>query len=129
VAVVADSVSPDLVTVAVPQIPGPAPRLVAGRLFGAVARQLGDDPRATEPIRVIGLLEGVPLLLISGDADPIVRPADARRLARAAPPGSEHWIVPEAGHRQAHRVDPAEYESRATRHLRAAFLAAREPDL
>jgi pimeloyl-ACP methyl ester carboxylesterase len=129
VAVVGDSVSPDLVTVAAPLIPGPAPRLVATRLFGAVARQLGDDPRATEPIRVIGLLEGVPLLLISGDADPIVGPAEARRLAGAAPPGSEHWTVPGAGHRQAHRVDPVEYEARTSRHLRAAFLDTRDPDL
>jgi uncharacterized protein len=129
VAVVADSVSPDLPAVAVPLIPGPAPRLVAARLFGAVARRLGQDPRATEPIRVIGLLEGVPLLLISGDADPIVTAAASRRLAAAAPAGTEHWIVPGAGHRQAHRVEPAEYEARVTGHLRAAFLRGREPDL
>lgn len=129
VAVVADSASPDLPTVAVPLIPGPAPRFVAARLFGAVARRLGDDPRATEPIRVIGLLEGVPLLLISGDADPIVGPADARRLADAAPPGAEHWAVPGAGHRQAHQVDPEAYEARTTGHLRAAFLDGRDPDL
>lgn len=129
VAVVADSVSPDLPSVAVPLIPGPAPRVVATRLFGAVARRLGDDPRATEPIRVIGLLEGVPLLLISGDADPIVSVAAARRLAAAAPGGTEHWIVPGAGHRQSHRVEPAEYEARVTRHLRAAFLRSRKPDL
>jgi pimeloyl-ACP methyl ester carboxylesterase len=129
VAVVADSVSPDLPGVAVPMIPGPAPRLVAARLFDAMARTLGDDPRATEPIRVIGLLEGVPLLLISGDDDPVVSPGDAGRLAAAAPPGTELWTVPGAGHRGAHQVDPAEYEARTTRHLRAAFLGAREPDL
>ncbi len=129
VAVVGDSVSPDLPSVAVPLVPGPAPRLVAVRLFRAAARTLGDDPRATEPIRVVGLVEGVPLLLISGEADPIVRPDDARRLAEAAPSGTELWTVPGAGHRQAHQVEPAEYELRVTRHLRAAFLGAREPDL
>jgi pimeloyl-ACP methyl ester carboxylesterase len=129
VAVVADSVSPDLVAAVAPSIAGPAPRLVAARLFDAVARSLGDDPRATEPIRVVGLLEGVPLLLISGADDPIVTPADARRLAAAAPPATDHWSVPGAGHRQAHEVDPAEYEARVTRHLRAALLGAREPDL
>ncbi|HEX7950351.1 MAG TPA: alpha/beta fold hydrolase [Candidatus Limnocylindrales bacterium] len=129
VAVVADSVSPDLPAVAVSRIPGPARRIVAERLFGSVARMLGGDPRATEPIRVIGLLEGVPLLLISGDDDPIVTPAGARRLAAAAPPGAEHWAVPGAGHRQAHRTEPVEYEARTTRHMRTAFLGAREADL
>ena len=129
VAVVADSVSPDLLAAAVPLIPGPAPRLVAARLFGAVGRSLGEDPRATEPIRVIGLLEGVPLLLVSGEDDPIVTPAGARRLAAAAPPGTDLWRVPGAGHRQAHRVDPAGYEARVTGHLRSAFLGGREPDL
>lgn len=129
VAVVGDSVSPDLAAVAVPLIPGPAPRLVAGRLFDAVSRTLGDDPRATEPIRVIGLLEGVPLLLISGEEDAIVTPADARRLAAAAPLGTDHWAVPGAGHRGAHLVNPVEYEARVSRHLRTAFLHAREPDL
>lgn len=129
VAVVADSVGPELAAVGAPMIPGPRPRLVAERLFDAVSRTLGGDPRATEPIRVIGLLEGVPLLLISGGDDEIVPPDDARRLAGKAPPGTDHWIVPGAGHRRAHEVDPAEYEARTTRHLRAAFLGAREADL
>ncbi|MBI3749772.1 MAG: alpha/beta fold hydrolase [Chloroflexi bacterium] len=129
VAIVADSVSPDLPSVAVPSIPGPARRIVAARLFDAVARTIGDDPRATEPIRVIGLLEGVPLLLISGEADPIVTPEAARRLAAAAPPGTELWTVPGAGHRGAHGVAPGEYETRVTRHVRVAFLGAREAAL
>ena len=129
VAVVADSVSPDLVAVAVPLIPGPAPRLVAGRLFDAVARTLAGDPRATEPIRVIGLLEGLPLLLISGDDDEIVPPVAARRVAAAAPPGTVHWAVPGAGHRGAHRADPTGYEACTTAHLRAAFLGLREAAL
>jgi len=129
VAVVADSVGPELAAVAAPMVPGPRPRLVAERLFDAVTRTLGGDPRATEPIRVIGLLEGVPLLLISGSDDRIVPPGNARRLTAAAPPGTAHLIVPGAGHREAHRVDPAGYEARTTHHLRAAFLCAREADL
>ncbi len=129
VAVVSDSAGPDLPTVVAPMIPGPARRVVAARLFGAVARTLGADPRATEPIRVVGLLEGVPLLLISGDDDPIVTPAAARRLAAAAPPGTEHWTVPGAGHRGAHAIEPGEYETRTTGHLRAAFRRTREPAL
>jgi pimeloyl-ACP methyl ester carboxylesterase len=129
VSVVADSVSPDLPTVAVSTIPGPAPRLVATLLFDAVARTLGQDPRATEPVRVVGLLEGVPLLLITGEADRVVRSADARRLAAAAPSGTEHWMVPGAGHRGAHAVVPVEYEARTTNHLRSAFLGTRKADL
>jgi hypothetical protein len=38
-------------------------------------------------------------------------------------------IVPGAGHSQAHQVEPAEYETRTTSHLRKAFLAAREAAL
>jgi pimeloyl-ACP methyl ester carboxylesterase len=129
VAVIADSPAPELEVVAAPLIPGPRPRLVASRLFDAAARTLGGDPRETEPIRVIGLLEGVRILLISGDADETVPLADARRLAAAAPDGTEHWIVPGAGHRGAHRTDPDGYESRVTSHLRGAFLDARGSDL
>ncbi|HEX5149182.1 MAG TPA: hypothetical protein VFW02_08885, partial [Candidatus Limnocylindrales bacterium] len=65
----------------------------------------------------------------SGDEDPIVPVADGRRLAAAGPPGIDHWIVPGAGHRRAHRTDPAAYEARTTSHLRAAFLGVRKPDL
>jgi len=128
-AVVADSAVPELESVAVPFIPGPVPRLIAGRVFDAVARTLGGDPRATEPIRVIGLLEGVDVLLISGDRDPILPVADARRLAEAGPPGTTHWVVPGAGHREGHRVDPVGYETRVTGRLRSAFRRGREADL
>lgn len=129
VAVVADSVAPELAAVAVPLIPGPRPRIMANRMFDAVARTLGADPRETEPIRVVGLLEGVPVLLISGDRDAIVPVADARRLAAAAPPGTELWIVEGADHRGGHTRDRVGYESRTTLHLRSAFLGSREPDL
>jgi pimeloyl-ACP methyl ester carboxylesterase len=129
VALVADSVGPELAIVAAPLIPGPWPRLLAKRLFDSVTRTLGGDPRETEPIRVIGLLEGVPLLLISGEDDRIVSGEDARRLAAAAPAGTDHWVAPGAGHRGAHRADPVEYEARTTGHLRRAFLGARKADL
>jgi pimeloyl-ACP methyl ester carboxylesterase len=128
VAVVGDSVAPELASVAVPLIPGPRPRLVANRLFDAVGRTLGADPRDTEPIRVIGLLEGVDVLLISGDADPIVSVADAQRLAAAAPAGTDLWIVAGAGHRGSHAVDHTGYEARVTARLRAAFGRRREHD-
>lgn len=126
VAVVADSVAPELVVPIASRLRGPARRLVASRLLDAAARTLGADPRETEPRRVVGLLEGTPLLLISGEADTMVPIADARRLAAAAPTGTVHWIVPVAEHRRAHAVAPAAYESRVTDHLRSAFAFARE---
>lgn len=125
VAVVADSAVPEVEAVAVPFVRGPWPRVIAARIFDSVARTLGGDPREIEPIRVVGLLEGVDMLLISGDRDEILPVADARRLAEAAPPGTEQWIVPGAGHREGHRVDPEGYESRVTGHLRRAFLHGR----
>jgi pimeloyl-ACP methyl ester carboxylesterase len=129
VAVVVDSVAPELAVAVGSRIGGPWPRQVAERLLGRVARSLGGDPRETEPIRMVGLLEGVPLLLISGELDATVPLPDARRLAAAASAGSDHWVVPGAGHGGAHRANVTEYEARTTRHLRAAFLDAREADL
>jgi pimeloyl-ACP methyl ester carboxylesterase len=128
-AIVADSVAPELAVAIGSRIGGPVRRIAAERLLDQAARTLGGDPRETEPIRVVGLLEGTPLLLISGGQDATVPVGDARRLAAAAPPGTEHWIVPAAGHGTAHEVEPAEYERRTTKHLRMGFLGAREAAL
>ena len=125
VAVVADSVAPELALAIGSRIGGPRPRMLADRLLDGIARSLGGDPRETEPIRVVGLLEGTPLLLISGERDATVPVADARRLAAAAPTGTDHWVVPGAAHGRAHETDPAEYASQTTRHLRDAFVGAR----
>ncbi len=54
---------------------------VAARMFEAAARRVGGDMRATEPIRIIGLIELVPLLLIHGTADTTV-PARCRQSPR-----------------------------------------------
>ena len=134
VAVVADSVAPELAVAVGSRMPGAGlpeglRRRVAGRLFSSAARTLGADPRDTEPIRIIGLLEGVPLLLVAGDADLTVPIADARRLAAAAPSTAEYWEVAGADHAGSHRADPAAYEARITGHLRPAFLDGRSLDL
>lgn len=134
VAVVADSVVPELAVAVGSRIPGARlptglRRRVAGRLFSAAARRLGADPRDTEPIRIIGLLEGVPLLLVAGEADTTVPLADARRLAAAAPSTTDYWEVAGADHGGSHRADPAAYEARITGHLRTAFLEGRSLDL
>lgn len=126
VAVVADSVAPELVVPVASRLGGPFPRLVAGRLFDSAARTLGADPRETEPIRMIGLVEPVPLLLIHGEDDRTVPIDDGRRLAAAAGPSAEHWIAPGADHSGAHRARSDEYEQRVEAVLRAAFVAARD---
>jgi pimeloyl-ACP methyl ester carboxylesterase len=127
VAVIADSAVPQVEGVAA-SLPG-MNRFMAARILASMARMLGGDARETEPLRVIALLEGVDVLLISGDRDEIVPVSDAQRLAAAAPKGTVHWVVPGATHRKGHSVDPREYESRVTAHLRAAFRRGREADL
>jgi len=103
----------------------PFRKFVAGQVFEAASRRIGGDMRATEPIRIAGLLEGVPVLLIHGAADRTVPAADGRRLAAAIGPGVDHWIVPNATHSAAHATDPAAYEERVGVFLRRAFASAR----
>jgi pimeloyl-ACP methyl ester carboxylesterase len=130
VAAVVESVPPDLRIPIANRIHrplgGPIRRAIAGRMFAEASRRLGGDLRATEPIRVIGLVDPVPLLLIHGMADRTVRPAEGRRLAAAAGPATEHWEVPGADHARARAADPAAWDTRVSGFLRRAFAAARE---
>jgi pimeloyl-ACP methyl ester carboxylesterase len=128
VAVVADSVTPELEIPIAARLSGPARRFVAARLFDAAARTLGTDPRATEPARVIGLVDPVPLLLIHGEADSTVPVAAGRRLAALAGPSAEHWVIAGAGHSGGHALATADYERRTTDFLRMAIRAARTDD-
>lgn len=125
VAVVADSVASTVVVPVATRLPGPAKGFVAARLFDGATRTLGGDPRATDPVKVIGLVEPVPLLLIHGAADTTVPLADGERLAAAAGPSAEHWIVANAEHSRAHATDRASYEMRVTRFLRDVFAGSR----
>jgi fermentation-respiration switch protein FrsA (DUF1100 family) len=74
----------------------------------------------------VGLLEDVPLLLVHGNRDSLVRPKDVRRLLAAAPEATRHLVVPGGGHGESHAADPALFESAVTGFLRQAFLAARD---
>lgn len=130
VAVVAESVAPDLrIPIAnrmgLP-IGGPLKRALAGRMFTVAGRRVGGDLRATEPGRIVGLIEPVPLLLVHGGADRTVRPADGRRLAALAGPSSEHWEVPGAEHGGARRAAPEQWDERVSSFLRSALSGARE---
>lgn len=129
VAAVAESVAPDLRIPIANRMPlpigGVLRRALAGRMFTRAGRRVGGDLRATEPGRIIGLVEPVPLLLIHGGADRTVPPADGRRLARLAGPSVEHWEVPGAGHAGARQAGPAAWDDRVSRFLRSAFSDAR----
>jgi len=125
IAVVGDSVSPEIPLVIANRISGPFRGFVADRLLAAASRHVGLDLRATEPIRIVSLVAPVPLLLIHGDADTTVPIADGRRLAAAAGPTATHWIVEGAGHSGAHAVRPTDWEARVGAFLRAAFVDAR----
>jgi pimeloyl-ACP methyl ester carboxylesterase len=124
-AVVADSVTPELAVVVGSRLRLPFGRRIANRTFARMARRVGGDPRETQPIDVVGLLEDVPLLLVHGDADRTLPIRDANRLAAAAPEGTTHLVIEEAGHGRGHAVDPARYEAAVTSHIREAFRRTR----
>jgi len=129
VGVVAEDVPSELPVAVANRMRGPRfIRLAfARRLFSEAARRLGADPRATEPIRVVALVEPVPLLLVHGDADATVPLAEGRRVAAHAGPSGDHWVIPGGGHGSGHSAAPTAYEARVTEFLRAAFAGARDP--
>ena len=126
VAVVADSAPPDLATVVANRLRVPFGRRIAGHAWNRLAVLVGGDPRSTQPVDVVGLLEDVPLLLVHGDRDGTVRPRDARRLAAASPGGARQVVIAGAGHGLGHAVDADGYEAAVTGLLRDAFRSARE---
>lgn len=130
VGLIAESVAPDLRIPIANRMPlpigGVLRRALAGRMFALAGRRVGGDLRATEPGRIIGLVEPVPLLLIHGGSDRTVRPTDGRRLAALAGPSAEHWEAPGAEHGQARRAAPAQWDERVTRFLRLAFSGGRQ---
>jgi pimeloyl-ACP methyl ester carboxylesterase len=131
VGIVAEAVPAELPTVVANRIRGPGPvrRWLARRAFASAAGRLGADPRATEPIRVMPLLEELPVLLIHGEADTTVPVAEGRRLAAAAGPGTEHWTIPGAGHARGRQAAPEAWDERVTAFLRRAFTSGRDREV
>lgn len=125
VAAVADSVAPELTVAVGRRIRAPFRRFLAARLFSAASQRVGADLRATEPIRILRLVEDVPVLLIHGTADSTVPLRDGRRLARAGGENVEHWEVERGTHSGNHEVAGPEYEARVGRFVRTAFADAR----
>ena len=126
VAVVADSVPPELALTVGARLRVPLGRRIGDRAFARLGQLAGGDPRSTQPMAVVGLIEDVPLLLVHGTRDRTVPVKDAKRLAAAAPEGTRHLLVEGAGHGEGHRVDPDGYEAAVTELLRSAFARARE---
>lgn len=126
VAVIGDSVTPELALVVGRRMGVPGGVRLADKAFSRFRRFVGGDPRSIQPIATVGLLEDVPLLLVHGGADPLIPAKAATRLAAASPPASRHLVVDGAGHSGSHATDPAAWEAAATELLRSAFGAARE---
>jgi fermentation-respiration switch protein FrsA (DUF1100 family) len=99
--------------------------LVANLVLDAASRQLGVDPRTTEPARIAGLVDPTPLFLIHGEADRTTPVKDARRLAELIGPACELWMVSGAEHSRSHAADPRGYEDRVSGFLRSSFAGMR----
>lgn len=125
VAVVADSVTPEVALVVGRRLGVPGGVRLASQAFSRFPRLVGGDPRSTQPINTVGLLEDVPLLLVHGGADRLIPPEAAARLAAAAPSGTQHLVIEGADHSQPHTVDPAAWEAAVGDLLRRAFIDAR----
>jgi pimeloyl-ACP methyl ester carboxylesterase len=125
VGVVADSVAPEATLAVANRMRLPFRRFLAARMFEVAGERVGGDLRATEPIRIIGLVEDVPVLLVHGTVDSTVPLKDGRRLARAAGPNVEHWEVDGGTHSGSHEAAPGDYEARVESFLQRAFSEAR----
>jgi len=131
VGIVAEAVTAELPTVVASRLRGPGPvrRWLARRALASAAGLLGADPRATEPIRILALLEDLPVLLIHGEADTTVPIAEGRRLAATAGPGAEHWTIAGAGHALGRQTSPEAWDGRVTAFLRGAFSTGRDREV
>jgi uncharacterized protein len=73
----------------------------------------GERIAAFKPEALIRRISPRPVLIVHGEQDNAAcTVSDARRLFRAAHPPKDLWIVPQAGHCNAHTLWPEEYETR-----------------
>ncbi|HET6404880.1 MAG TPA: alpha/beta fold hydrolase [Candidatus Thermoplasmatota archaeon] len=85
------------------------------------SRMTAQSPDANEPARFAETMHR-PLLVIQGSNDRLARPAaDGEVLARAAGAYADLWLVQGAGHVDARRAAPSEYEARVLSFLREAM--------
>lgn len=87
-------------------------------------RLVGQHRSAVRPIDVVDRLAPRPVLLVTGDRDAFVTPADARRLAERAGSTCTWWLIPDAGHpgsdRDPFATTPSEYSARVRAFLEVA---------
>ncbi|GAB4572650.1 MAG: alpha/beta hydrolase [Anaerolineae bacterium] len=91
-------------------IPAPVMRAVAWAVLGMASLRAKTLISRADPIRWADRVP-CPVLFIHGARDPFNTVAGAGRLAGMAPRG-RLWLVPEAGHRDAYRLDPDTYYAR-----------------
>ena len=126
VAVVADSVAPELALVVGEPDARPVRPAIADRAFARMARSWWAATRVpTQPIAVVGLIEDVPLLLVHGRRDRTIPVKDARRLAAAAPAGTRTARIAGAGHTRGPRDRPRGVRGRGQVAACEAFARAR----
>jgi alpha-beta hydrolase superfamily lysophospholipase len=87
---------------------------------------IGQHRSAIRPIDVVDRLAPRPVLLVTGDRDAFVTPADARRLVERAGRTCTWWLIPDAGHPGSDR-DPFatatnEYSARVRAFLEVALM-------
>lgn len=73
-------------------------RLVAARLLHTRIAYNGPLDDAGAPVRLVGRVAPLPLLVVHGDRDHYLRPDHARALAEAAGKPVELWLEPGFGH-------------------------------
>jgi alpha-beta hydrolase superfamily lysophospholipase len=73
--------------------------------------EMATSPRSG-PIDVIGDVAPIPVLIVHGDADPLVAVSEARELFAAAREPKELWIIPGRGHEDI--ADGPEFARRVT---------------
>jgi len=94
------------------RLPGFLARLVACLTLWLAGREVGCDLGEADAVHWVSQLSPRALLLIHGGRDPYVSTESVRALFAAAGEPKELWIVPEAGHRQADKHCPDEYQDR-----------------
>jgi dipeptidyl aminopeptidase/acylaminoacyl peptidase len=122
-AVVADSSYAELAPVVeqnwtpVTHLPGlflPTTKWIGRRWFGC-------DIDAARPVDEVAAIQK-PILLIHGDADPVIPAGHARKLKKAAGERAELWVCPSTTHAAAYLMDPQAYLDRVAvffaRHLK-----------
>lgn len=85
------------------------------------SERAGINVNGVRPMDVISRISPRPVLIIHGLADFVVPVDNSERNFAAAHQPKELWLVPNAGHGQAHTVDKAEYETKVVHFFNEAL--------